>query len=414
MTSSHFNTDIEAFYKKSYTIFFDVAIIAFGVYYAFQRSQLDAILITRPIKHFAYLLSVSFSILSLLHNYRWNKFRTFVFLFMVILPFFAGLLHGIKAIGIPMLILGAYNIPFSHITKMCSKAIVVVLAIVLISLFLDVVEDRLYFRDVDGFKKNYAHDLGFQYYSFYAYLGMGWVQCMILYWMKRLNLTRILCLVLVSFLFFWMSSTRLQLYCCIMFLVSVFLLPIIPKWVFNNKLTLLIGITIYPLLCFLVYYVSKYSILALYLDNFSDINKITSGRLALNVEALQRYDVNLWGNNLEFDTDLNSKDYFYIDSGYLHTLLGHGLVYTSMIMCFYSLLFYKVYKAKAYFLYMWLFIFAFICIINGFLMSPLANPIILLFLTDTRVIAKDYQLFCRKTKTKFMRNVLKGRDSLKI
>lgn len=398
MTKSYPDIDIEAFYKKPYTMCFDVAIMAYGFYFAVRYSQLDFLFPFHFLKQISLLVSIFYSLLSIIHNYKWNLFRTALFVFMIITPFGGGISLGIKRIGIPMLILAAYNIPFSHIVKQCIKVVIMIFILVLTCLALGIVQDELYYREKVGHGSGYAHSLGFRYYGYYAYIGMGLVQCMIYKWMKKMNMLKIFWLLLLSYLLFLVSFTRLQLYCSILFLCSIFVLPLIPQRFFNNKASFVLSIILYPILCFLVYYIAKNELLSMYLDNVPELNRLTAGRIYLNAEALRRYDVNLWGNNIENSTDPGASDYFYIDSGYLHTLLGSGLVYTCVIMFLYSFLFYKVYKAKAYFLYLWLSIYSILCVFNGLLMNVLANPIILLFLTETKVIEKDYMLFSRIKK----------------
>ena len=51
---------------------------------------------------------------------------------------------------------------------------------------------------------------------------------------------------------------------------------------------------------------------------------------------------------------------------------------------------YKIYKARAYYLYLWMIIYAVLNISNGFLVNILANPILLLALSDTKTIQNDY------------------------
>ncbi|MBR1940236.1 MAG: hypothetical protein IJ845_02760 [Bacteroidaceae bacterium] len=385
-------------YSAQYTKYFDYAIMTYAVFYAVKNSQLDYYSLIRLIKQFFFVLSVSFSFLSIIRNFKWNAYTTLCFTSLTLIPLYLKLHTGDSVLVITLLIMAAYNIPFHHVTKKCMHAICLVLFIVLFSAFIGLVEDRLYYRDVDNFENSYAHDLGFRYYGYYAYLGMGIVQCLIYRWHNNMNFVKIISLFLLSYLFFLYSSTRLQMYSCVAFLGCVLVLPIIPKFLFNNRLTGFLSLFIYPVICLVLYYVSKYSVLSLFLDNFDELNRMTSGRLRLNEEAFMYYDANLWGNILEFDTELGSDTYFYVDSGYLHTLLESGIIYTGLIMLLYSILFYKVYKAKAYFLFIWLALYSLICISNGLLTSILANPILLLAFSDIDNIRYDYELDFKKRK----------------
>ncbi len=377
--------------KKVNTRFFDYAFILFGVFYAFKESQLGY-LDLNIIRYPTLILSVTFSLLSISHNYKWNLFHTILFFLLFFIPLYLRLVYKSNVLISTMLILAAYNIPFSHIVKMCIKVLIIVFFIVLSALALGIIEDRLYYRDVDMVKNNYAHDIGFRYYSYYSYLGMGFVQCCLYLWRERLNFRKILFLILFSYIFFVLSSTRLQLLACVAFIIALFILPYIPKKILHNKLLAAIAIIAYPLICLLLYYVSKYFILSIFYDGYAELNQAMNNRLSLNEEAFLRYDVTLWGNDLDFDTSprTKTKDYFYLDSGYLHVLLGDGIVFISIILLLYSILTYKIFRARAYYLYIWIILYAVLNISNGFLVSLLANPILLLALSDTKSIKDDY------------------------
>lgn len=368
--------------------FFDYAFITFGIFYAIKQSQIDYTGFA-PIKYVMLILSVGFSMLSITRNYKWDFYHSVAFLILFFIPLYLRIKYKSNALMSSMLILAAYNIPFSHIVKICIRVLTIVFLIVLLAVASGLATDRLYYRDVDLFENNYAHDLGFKYYS-YSYLGMGFVQCFLYLWRKHLNFIKIAFLIILSYLFFVFSSTRLQLYACTAFIGMIFVLPHIPKRILHNKLLAFIAIILYPLICILLYYVSKYFILSLFYDGFDDLNRAMSGRLRLNEEAFLRYDVTLWGNDLDFDTTHGNKNYFYIDSGYLHVLLGDGLVFISIILLLYSILTYKIFKARAYYLYIWIIIYAILNISNGFLVSLLANPILLLAFSDVETIHNDY------------------------
>ena len=72
MTKSYSVIEIEAFYKKPYTMHFDVAMMAYGFYFAIRYSQLDFLLPFHFLKQIALLVSIFYSLLSIIHNYKWN------------------------------------------------------------------------------------------------------------------------------------------------------------------------------------------------------------------------------------------------------------------------------------------------------------------------------------------------------
>jgi hypothetical protein len=376
-------------YRHKYTKYFDFAIISFGVYYACRWSYLNNIFFFDIFKYTAYILSLFFSLVSIIHNYKWNFFSSLVFCLLLIIPLFLRIKYDSVVLSNTMLVLAAYNIPFSHISKKCIQTIMTIFIIVISALFLGIIRDIHYDRETTITGETIAHGLGFSYYGFYAYLGMGLVLSFLYKWQKHLTIKRILFVMLLSYIFFVMSTTRLQVLACTGFIIGLFLLRIIPSFILNNKIFGLFSLILYPSLCYIMYFISKNAILTLVLSNFSEVNSLLHGRLSLNEEAFARYDVNLWGNKLQFETTIGVDDYFYIDSGYLHSLLGDGIVFTAILMILYSILFYKVYKAEAHFLYMCLFAFAFLSISNGLLLDILANPILLIALSDIDVIKRD-------------------------
>lgn len=380
-------------YEQEYTGFFDKALLAFGVFYALKYSRLDYLEgVVLAVKLSAFIISLGFSLLSILHNFKWTLYHKVAFALLFFIPLFLRIKYTSNVLGSSMLIMAAYNIPFSHIVKSSIRVLIAVFAIVLISTGLGVIEDRLYYRDVDNFENSYAHDLGFKYYSYYAYLGMGLVQCCIYLWRRHISLGQIMFLITLSYLFFLVSSTRLQLYACIAFIVAFFAIPYIPQKILHNKLLAFIAIVAYPVICVILYFVSKYFILSIFYDGYEALNMAMNNRLSMNEEAFMRYDVTLWGNDLEFDTTDRTQDYFYLDSGFLHVLLGDGLVFTAVILLLYSILTYKLFRSRAYYLYIWILVYAILNISNGFLVSLLENPILLLAFSDTESISSDYYM----------------------
>lgn len=379
-------------YGRAYTVYFDYALMAFGVFYALKNSQLDYIHgFVTILKYLALMSSLLFSMLSILRNYKWNKLNVIIFLSMFLVPLYLRMTYKNNVLASSMLIMAAYNIPFSHIAKTCVRVATITISIVLFFVLFDVIQDRLYDRETDSFGRRNAHDLGFKYYSTVPYLGMGVFQCLIYCWRSRLNILRICFLVFFGYMIFEITYTRLQFYACIMFIVYALLLSYIPKRIFHSKLLASIAIVAYPIICYILYFVSKYMILSIFYADYNELNHAMSGRLGLNEEAFRRYDVTLWGNELELETTIRTKDaYFYIDSGYLHVLLGDGLVWIMIIMVMYMLLTYKIYKARAYYLYGWIMIYSILNISNGFLMNILANPLLLLALSDVKCISTDY------------------------
>lgn len=391
-------------FNKTDTKLFDIAFVAFGVFYVLKYSQLTYIHALDFIKYLAFFIITISSYASVALNFnKWSVFHKLMALVLTVISLFLYIRYNSQIFFSTCVLLAAYNISFEHITRICIISVILVFAIVLTALAFGFIEDTLFYRDVENFEKSYAHSLGFRYYSHYAYLGIGLVVCCLYQWRKKLSVIKVLLLLVIAIIFFLLSSTRLQFYGCCLFIGGVFLLPIVPKKLLSMKMAGLFTILVYPLLCIGIYIVSKYQLLHL-LGNYDELNRSLNGRLRFNEEAFYRYgyDANLWGNDLEFETADRVGAYFYIDSGFLHTLLGSGIVFTGLIMVLYSCLFYKVYKARNYILFIFLSIYSVLCLVNGLLFLLLANPIILLALSDVEVIEERPY---RVVKKKEIRNI---------
>lgn len=68
------------------------------------------------------------------------------------------------------------------------------------------------------------------------------------------------------------------------------------------------------------------------------INSFASGRLRLNYVALSTYPVTLLGQFIETSKASLTTQYFYLDSGYLYTLLGYGVILMTLVLIMYCYL----------------------------------------------------------------------------
>ena len=372
--------------KVKYQLF-DNAYLLFSAYYTIRLSQLDYYPLMLMIRKGLMLSTALFSSICIYRYFKWTFINIVLCIPMIIISLYERIVFSTNTIIIVLLMMASYNISFSHI---CKKTIIyILLGLTIIPLFslLGIVEDRLYLRDVDGFSHDFAHDLGFKYYSYVSYLGLGLVICLLYIWHKKLNFVRLSLLFVIAYVLFYFSSTRLLFYSSILFIVVTKLLQYIPySWIFN-KMSLLLCLISYPFICIILYIVSKYMLLHIILSDFTTVNRMLSNRLSLNEEAFRRYDVNMFGCLLEEDASEFTSDYFFIDSGYLHALFQQGVIFTALLIITYMILIYKLYKSRQSLLFVWMFIFSIMNIVNGFMFDPLTNPIVMLSFSSLSVIS---------------------------
>lgn len=124
------------------------------------------------------------------------------------------------------------------------------------------------------------------------------------------------------------------------------------------------------------------------------LNEVLSERLALGHEGFNRYSVRLFGQQIETSNGLGSS-YFYIDCGYLYSLLGYGILFTAVILCIYVLL--HVFSAKTdnKVLFIWLTAVAVFSFSNNIWISIYMNPVILMMpiiLNTLKEEKNEYQI----------------------
>ena len=108
----------------------------------------------------------------------------------------------------------------------------------------------------------------------------------------------------------------------------------------------------------------------------TNLNYLFNYRLSINKMALENYNINLFGNNLEMNTA--SDTYFFVDSGYVYNLLQYGLAFLLIIFTFNIIVFRFSVKSQNSILFLWCLISAVFNIINNALWDPTLNPILLL------------------------------------
>ena len=117
---------------------------------------------------------------------------------------------------------------------------------------------------------------------------------------------------------------------------------------------------------------------------YKELNVLFSGRLSLSNTAIQRYPIKLLGQYIEMNGNsygLYSSNYFYIDSGFLYSILGYGLIFTIIVIFMYSYLFKYACQNNNKVLFIWLTAILVFTVINNTWISLNYNPILLSFMS---------------------------------
>lgn len=368
-------------YAKKEKLFL-IALIAFTIFFSIHGSLLNAIQgVVKISKYLAFTTTVAIGYWNFIYNFKHlNLNEKIIGLVLGTVPVYLYYLNNSYIIGSLGIVFSAIGLDFDFVIKKIRNAAFTTLIVVSLLCLLGVIRDVVIQRDEDFFGSGLAHSMGFYYYSGFSYLTIGILMCQVYLWRNNLTLKRSLCLLLFSIASFAISYTRLQITTCIIFTLTCFLLSKFSLSI-NKKIFLLVGIIIYPVLCYGMYYLSTETTWGWYMMNFEYYNDLLNGRLLLNERAFDMYNILPWGQVIEKNTS-DVGQYFYIDSGYISYLLNNGWVFTSTLMISYSYIFYKVVKTNNIFLYIWLTVFAMLNTVNGFVLAIMYNPIIFLLFTN--------------------------------
>lgn len=118
------------------------------------------------------------------------------------------------------------------------------------------------------------------------------------------------------------------------------------------------------------------------------------GRLEYSVEAIERYGIHMFSTRVEQlgNTALvygGESSAFYIDSGYVYSIIAYGIFFTVISLMAYTVLLRYLYMTKQRVLYLWIVTMLFASIMNNFLYDIINNPV--LFLIPVAVLGNKGQ-----------------------
>lgn len=241
---------------------------------------------------------------------------------------------------------------------------------------LGIVEDLVYRfpnRNIET-----IHCFGFNYYSgpvyplFFSSVAYLWLK------KNKIRIFELSIFLAFNYCLYRVFSLRLTLICSVI-IVIIELLIVRPVRVNISKKGFVFYSTIaYPA-------VALASILLCYFYNPSNpimyiINTYTN-RLIYGKIGFDKYGISLLGQKIEmngaYSTRIFSRQYFYIDVGYVYTLLVYGIIAFAVVMLLYTLLYRNSCLANDKLSFMWITIILIFSIVNNVWLTISYNPIIL-------------------------------------
>ncbi len=291
-----------------------------------------------------------------------------------------------------MFIIAASLTDFQKIIKVSMFSVLSGFVAVFIGSKVGVVKDYIFLHDGE-----IAHGMGFTYYSTPAYVIL-FTTIMFLYLRsKDISWKEIITAVLVNFVIYKLATTRLAF---LVSMIAIFLDVVLVKldWFdLSKKVFRLFSLIAFPAMFLVTMYgIQHYNPGKRFWWN---VDKFTSGRFAMSKLGFQRYDVKLFGNYIEMHGTIGgevTKNYFYLDSGYVYALLGYGVIFTVLLLGMYTILYHKAACSNDKALFIWISCLLVFTIINNTWVTLTYNPILMLLFAS--LPARDWKKMISRIK----------------
>lgn len=285
-------------------------------------------------------------------------------------------LHNIEFGVYSLVVIASLNIDSKRIVKLSAISNIFFVSLVAFSAVIGFIPNDVYIHEG---KKAYA--LGFAYYSNIPYILL--VALLAFFWLansrKKENII-LLTSIPLQILIYKISTTRL-----VLAIYSIFIVTVILSRILNSnrkhKILMFFSTIMFPCAAIMTFFVSIY-----YAKNgfFMSLNKLLNNRLEFNARAFITYKISIIGekiitSNEGFDANYVNR-YFYVDSGYVYSLISYGIVFFIILMVLYSLLSRKAIRDNDIKLAIWCFIICLFSVINNIMFKISINPLPILAL----------------------------------
>lgn len=281
------------------------------------------------------------------------------------------------------LLCGANITSFVNIVKTCVASCVGIVLLTAVGDSLGVIPNNLVYRSgvtIETF--------GFGWYSvvpftfLFVVLGVFYIKSES---QKKASWGELLVIFLINLWLYSVTTLRLTFYLMLLVIGLYIILVKIDLIDLRKKGIVYLSVLLYPVLfAFTIWINHAYDPSVPLLAR---LDTVLTGRLSLGHEGLERYPINFFGQKIQ--TSAGQDSYFYIDSGYLYSLLGYGILFTALILLMYVFLcrYAAVNNHKP--LFIWLITVAAFSFINNAWISLYMNPILMMFPVAFRSIQAE-------------------------
>lgn len=279
--------------------------------------------------------------------------------------------HGIGFGLCALSIITSLNINPEKIIKNSVRNNLLFITIVVFPALLGFIPDMQYVHN-----EMKAHSLGFAYYSNLP--NILFMLTLEIYWRaktrKKENLILILSLP-IQIIIYMISTLRLTLYLYVLFLVTA-----LGARFYNCKKKHRI-MTIISTLMFPIASVGTFIISFLYekLKLIAKFNELINYRLGFNYRGFMMYGLSLFGQKIETVEEYWDENYinhyFYIDSGYVFSILSYGIVFFLILLIMYTCISRYAVEENKIKLAVWCLMICIYLVINDVMFNTALNPL---------------------------------------
>lgn len=308
-----------------------------------------------PMRAFKYLslATITVHLLLWLRNYS-SKQLLFIILALFIVGITGYNSHQLDLLYLSFaLVIGAKDIDFFKILKVCFITGFVICLISIIGSWVGLIENKAYHISIDTMDM-----MGADSTKRYCY-GYAWpTDCAnhisflsLVYWLKKgglLNMIEMLLFIFAFWFVFEINKTRqASLIILIMILLSIYLKYLERRQRIPSKLFL-------KILVFSIPFCAALSLFTTLAYDEGDlfwvaVDLVFSTRLSLGLDAIEQYGIPWLGQYiLMVGADAGMMEYNYVDSSYLQAYLLWGIVLTTILIIIFVKINYSAYKRKDY------------------------------------------------------------------
>ena len=281
-----------------------------------------------------------------------------------------------------LLIISGENIEINVLLRHILFGIIVWSSFVFLLSFAGLIENYLFYHYKSGHNIE-VYTYGFAYYGTIGYCVMSGIIIFFLLRSFKCTWFEIIIMGFLNYAAYQIHTTTLAYYGVWMFIIGFIFIVKFKMINYSGRFWGLVSILL-PWMLFLftlvVVYIYKYFGLESLIKIYNG-NQLIS-RLIYSVEAIEKYGIHFLGNDVEMYGQtlfryFNAPSSFYIDSGYIYTLIANGVMVTILLLSLYSIILAYFYHTKKYVYYFSFALMLCLCVINNFTVNIIYNPLLL-------------------------------------